>query len=313
MSAHSEMSPFGAFRPRGVLRRDCPLAPYNAWGVGGRAAWFFQPADLDDLRRFLAAAPLAARAILPLGFGSNLLVRDGGFDGIAVRLAPGLSLLRADEEGGVVAQAGVACARVSKLCATRGFEGAAFLAGIPGTIGGALAMNAGCFGGEIWPRVESIAHLTRAGEIRRSDGGEWSFSYRQVDLPPDFLFFVEASLRFAVGDDPAAQSRRARAETRELLKRRRETQPLGQKNAGSVFKNPAGDSAGRLIESCGLGGTREGGAEVSTKHANFIVNTGGARAADIENLMRRVARVVREKQGVDLAPEVRVVGEAAAE
>ena len=202
MSAHSEMSPFGAFRPRGVLRRDCPLAPYNAWGVGGRAAWFFQPADVDDLRRFLAAAPLAAGPILPLGFGSNLLVRDGGFDGVAVRLAPGLSLLRADEEGGVVAQAGVACARVSKLCATRGFEGAAFLAGIPGTIGGALAMNAGCFGGEIWPRVESITHLTRAGETRRSDGGEWSFSYRQVDLPPDFLFFVEASLRFAVGDDP---------------------------------------------------------------------------------------------------------------
>ena len=313
MSARGEMSPFGAFRPRGVLRRDCPLAPYNAWGVGGRAAWFFQPADLDDLRRFLAAAPLAAGPILPLGFGSNLLVRDGGFDGVAVRLAPGLSLLRADDEGGVVAQAGVACARVSKLCATRGFEGAAFLAGIPGTIGGRVGDERRLLRRRDLAsrRIDNASHARRRNTPQRRRRMEFLLSASR--FAARFFVFVEASLRFAVGDDRAAQSRRARAETRELLKRRRETQPLGQKNAGSVFKNPAGDSAGRLIESCGLGGAREGGAEVSTKHANFIVNTGGARAVDIENLMRRVARVVREKQGVELAPEVRVVGEAAAE
>ena len=291
---------------RGKLERDAPLARFTSWRAGGRAELLFRPADRDDLAGFVRTLP-AATPIHVLGLGSNTLVRDGGVRGaVIVMHDPGAA--RAVADGLIYAEAGVASPKVARLAARLGCEDAAFLAGVPGTLGGALAMNAGCYGGETWNHVVRVEVLGRDGRFEVRPRTDYAIGYRSVrradGTPPDGIF-TAAWLSFSPGD-----AARARARIRELLAKRIASQPLSLPNAGSVFRNPPGDHAARLIEAAGLKGHAIGGARVSELHANFIVNPGGrARASDIEALIEHVRATVRERFGVDLETEVRIVGE----
>jgi UDP-N-acetylmuramate dehydrogenase len=293
---------------RGTLTRDAPLAKYTSWRTGGRADVLYVPADRDDLALFVRQLR-ATEPLVPLGLGSNTLVRDGGIHGTVVIMHnPGAALAVAD--GLIYVDAGVACPKVARFAALHSCADAEFLAGIPGTIGGALAMNAGCYGGETWRFVARVEVLQRDGTFAVRTPDRYRIGYRSVlerdGAPPDGIF-TGAWFRFPPGDSVAA-----RARIRQLLAARIASQPLGVPNAGSVFRNPDADHAARLIESCGLKGFAIGGASVSEKHANFIVNPDGrASAADIEGLIVHVRRVVREQTGVDLEPEVRIIGERA--
>ena len=298
---------------RGMLREGEPMAKHVSWRAGGAARIFFQPVDVADLRAFLAhLAP--GMPVLFLGLGSNLLVRDGGFPGAVVlthrafgdrplvldRGTSGLSPVACS------AGAGVPAPHVARFVAKHGGGEAEWLAGVPGTVGGALAMNAGCYGGETWNYVTEVETIDRAGNLHRRSPGEYETGYRHVRLRSDAEeWFVSARLAFPAGDSAAAMAR-----IRELLARRVATQPLSQPNAGSVFRNPEGDHAARLIEACGLKGFTIGGAQVSPKHANFIVNTGPATAADLETLVDHVQATVEARTGIVLVREVRIVGEA---
>ena len=309
------------FRPaailRGIDRRDAPTAKLVSWRAGGPAARVYQPADLADLVAFLRGLP-PEEPVMFAGLGSNLLVRDGGLRGTLVLTHGALSGFAPDPRGDApagslqwVAGAGVPCPKVARQTALHGFEGAEFLAGIPGTLGGALAMNAGCYGGQTWERVVRVTLITRDGQLVERLPGEFEVGYRHVALRGRTRlgmdeWFVEATLRLPRGD-----GERARARIREFLARRIATQPLQQPNAGSVFRNPPGGHAARLIESCGLKGLQIGGARVSERHANFIVNAGGASAADIEAVIEQVHARVLGRTGVDLVREVRIVGERA--
>lgn len=302
---------------RGRLRRLVQLARYTSWRVGGPADFFFEPADLDDLCAFLRQLP-AEENILFIGLGSNLLVRDAGVRGTVIHLH-GLfdELLPAEAEDApefvlpadealLYVESGVPSPKLARFAAGLGLEGAEFLAGIPGTVGGALAMNAGCHGSETWEHVAQVLTVDRGGHLHTRTRAEFSVGYRKVEpiLPRD-EWFIAAWMHFKHGD--AADARTA---MKALLERRSATQPLHLPNAGSVFRNPSGDHAARLIESCGLKGLSIGGAQVSEKHANFIVNLGHAKACDIEALIAQVQAVVQDKTGIALEREVRIVGEA---
>ena len=286
---------------RGELRFDEPLKRYNTWRVGGPARQLYLPADADDLALFLSTLP-RSEPLLWLGLGSNLLIRDEGFAGTVILLQGRLNHL-AIEGDEVSVEAGVACAKVARACARAGLTGAAFLAGIPGTMGGALAMNAGAFGGETWRIVSAVRTIDRSGRIHQRSPLEYRVAYREVEGPAE-EWFVDCRLRLGRGDAAAEQQA-----IRALLDRRAETQPTGQPSCGSTFRNPEGDFAARLIEASGLKGYRIGGAEVSTKHANFIINTGDSTAADIEALIKHVRAEVERLQGVRLKTEVHAVGE----
>jgi len=288
---------------RGELLLAEPMSRHTTWRVGGPAARMYRPADIDDLAAFLRELP-ADEPLFFLGLGSNLLVRDGGIPGTVILTAQGMDGLTQLAPDLVRAEAGVACARVAKFCTQRGLTGAEFLAGIPGTMGGALAMNAGAFGGETWDRVAAVETIDRDGRRRTRLPADFEVAYRHVAAPPQ-EWFVAAHLRLAPGDGEAAAAR-----VKQLLAQRAATQPVGKPSCGSVFRNPPGDHAARLIEAAGLKGRARGGAVVSEKHANFIINTGNASAADIEALIGQVQATVRERFGVELQPEVRVVGEA---
>lgn len=299
------MNTAAAMKPlRGELRIDEPMARHTTWRVGGLAHRFYRPADIVDLAEFLHRLP-AGEPVFWLGLGSNLLVRDGGIRGVVIFTQGALDGLDQLDTDTVRAEAGVTCAKVARFCAKRGLVGVEFLAGIPGTLGGALAMNAGAFGGETWSRVASVETIARDGALRTRGPEDFEIGYRQVRGPAQ-EWFVAARLRLEHGDTDAATAR-----IKALLERRNETQPTGQPSCGSVFRNPPGDYAARLIETAGLKGTCIGGACVSEKHANFIINTGKASAADIEALIARVAATVEQVHGVRLRTEVRVVGEAA--
>ena len=287
---------------RGVLREREPMARHTTWRVGGPAERFYEPADCDDLAAMLRLLPVD-EPIFWLGMGSNLLVRDGGIRGTVIHTTNRLAGIQRLDENRVRVEAGVPCAKVARFCAREGLCGAEFLAGIPGTFGGALQMNAGAFGGETWTLVNEVETVDRAGMPRRRLPGDYEVSYRQVK-GPEGEWFTAAVLRLQPGDTQQGQQR-----MRELLERRNVSQPVGQANAGSVFRNPPGGFAARLIEAAGLKGSRVGGAVVSEKHANFIVNTGDATAADIETLIERVAATVNERFGVRLQREVHIVGE----
>ncbi len=291
----------GEMALRGRLRMDEPMARHTAWGVGGPAARLYEPADLEDLCAFLATRP-GDEALLWIGLGSNLLVRDGGLAGTVIKTSGMLEGLARLAPRRVRAEAGVPCAKVARFCARHDLAGAEFLAGIPGTMGGALAMNAGAFGGETWTVVRRVETLDRRGARHVRDAAEYRIGYREVRGPAG-EWFVAAELELTPADGAGALAR-----IRELLQRRDATQPLRQRSCGSVFRNPPGDHAARLIEASGLKGRRIGGAIVSPKHANFIVNTGGATAGDIEALMGEVVATVAHRQGVTLVPEVHVIG-----
>ncbi len=289
---------------RGELREQEPMARHVTWRAGGPARLWYRPADLEDLRRFLAHLP-EEMPVVWVGLGSNLLVRDGGFPGAVISLQGALDGMRRLEGARVEAQAGASCARLARFCGREGLVGAEFLAGIPGTLGGALAMNAGAFGGETWPLVEEVTTLDRRGNLHCRPPGEYRVGYRQVEGPAE-EWFVAAVLRLEPGDAEAAQAR-----IRELLELRNRSQPIGRPSCGSVFRNPPGEHAARLIEAAGLKGVARGAARVSGKHANFIINEGGATAAEIEGLMEEVRARVEERFAIRLEPEVRIIGEHA--
>ncbi|MCG6874182.1 MAG: UDP-N-acetylmuramate dehydrogenase [Betaproteobacteria bacterium] len=297
----------GADGLRGRLLREEPMARHVSWRAGGRAKRAYRPADLADLAAFLRSLP-AAEPVCFVGLGSNLLVRDGGFAGTVILLHSTHGSLRVEGEV-VFADAGVASPKVARLAATHGLEGAEFLAGIPGTVGGALAMNAGCYGSETWDCVERVRMIDRAGDLVERPREDFEIGYRHAALRHGRLgedaWFVGGWFRFQPGSET-----RARARIRELLARRVASQPLNLPNAGSVFRNPPQGYAAQLIEACGLKGYAIGGASISEKHANFIVNPkGGASAADIEALIAHARETVRAKFGVDLIVEVRIIGD----
>lgn len=288
---------------RGQLLTKEPMSRHTSWRVGGPADRLYIPADLDDLAAFLAQVE-AQEALHWVGLGSNLLVRDGGVRGTVIMTSGALNGLGVLRPGMVRAEAGVAGAKVARFCAERELVGAEFLAGIPGTVGGALAMNAGAFGGETWNIVEAVETIDRHGQRRTRKSSDYKIDYRKV-AGPQGEWFVAAHFRLNAGD--ASQGKTL---IKSLLAKRGATQPTQLPNAGSVFKNPPADHAARLIEASGLKGACEGKACVSELHANFIVNQGGATAADIEHLISRIQATVENLHGVTLEPEVRVIGEA---
>ena len=295
-----------AGRLRGTHRQDEPMAKHVSWRAGGRARLFYQPADVADLCEFLRTLG-GSTPILFVGLGSNLLVRDGGFNGAVVFTHHALTGIEARGPLTFRAAAGVPAPHLARFVAKHGGAGAEWMAGVPGTIGGALAMNAGCYGGETWSYVESVETVDRNGDLHERPPGEFEVGYRHLrDKLNREDWFVAGTFRFDAGDEKAAMAR-----MRELLAKRVATQPLSQPNAGSVFRNPPNDHAARLIEACGLKGFTVGGAQVSPKHANFIVNVGGATAADIEAVIDHVQATVAARAGVGLIREVRIVGERA--
>ncbi len=289
---------------RGTLLLDEPMAEHTSWRIGGPADRFYKPADVDDLQAFLAQLP-AAEPLYWLGLGSNLLVRDGGIRGTVICTTGVLDTLTVDASGQVYAGAGVTCAKVARFCARQGLQAAEFLAGIPGTMGGALAMNAGAFGGETWELVARAETMDRHGVRRVRAREEFTVAYRQVKMPAG-EWFIGAWLRLDArsGSEAAGKDR-----IKQLLEQRNRTQPTSQPSAGSTFRNPPGDYAARLIEACGLKGRCVGKACISEKHANFIINTGGALASEVEQLMALAAQEVKNKFGVELIREVHIVGE----
>lgn len=288
------------------LRHDEPMSRHVSWRAGGRARQFFQPEGVESLRAFLARLP-ADEEVLFVGLGSNLLVRDGGFDGTVIFTHHALTGIATTGEREFRAGAGVPAPHLARYVAKHGGAGAEWMAGVPGTVGGALAMNAGCYGGETWNHVRSVEVIDRRGNLHVRTRADYEIGYRHVaPVPPRDEWFVSGTFAFAPGDEAASM-----AAMKQLLSKRVASQPLNQPNAGSVFRNPPGDHAARLIESCGLKGHAIGGAQVSPKHANFIVNTGTASAADIEALVDHVQATVYGRTGVELVREVRIVGNAA--
>jgi UDP-N-acetylmuramate dehydrogenase len=290
----------------GRMLVDEPLARHTSWRVGGPADYLYIPADKTDLVGYLRRVP-DDEPLMFLGLGSNLLVRDGGIRGTVIGLQGALGEFQVHENrdnGAVIyAEAGVPCAQLARFTAKLGLTGGEFFAGIPGTVGGALAMNAGAFGGETWGQVLQVETIDRHGNLRVRTPADYVIGYRSVSRP-DAEWFTAAFLQFE-----RDSSRMAEARIKELLNKRGSTQPIGVYSCGSVFRNPAGDFAARLIEAAGLKGCRIGGATVSEKHANFIVNDGTASALHIEQLIQHVRHSVEEKTGVLLQPEVLIVGE----
>ena len=292
---------------RGELRLNEPMAKHVSWRAGGMAEQLYIPADVADMAVYLNNLP-ADMPVYCIGLGSNLLVRDGGVRGAVILLHGALREIRLEskqESSGVIyAEAGVAAPKLARFSAGHDLVGAEFMAGIPGTVGGALAMNAGCYGSETWLIASSALTINRQGQLRKRERIEYELDYRHVALrESNEEWFVGGWFELQTGDGTASKQ-----VIKDLLQRRIASQPLGQPNAGSVFRNPPGDFAARLIESCGLKGKLLGGAQVSTKHANFIVNAGQASAADIEDLIDLVATTVAEQCGVTLQREVRVIG-----
>lgn len=287
---------------RGELREQEPMSRHTSWKTGGAAEYFYVPADMEDLSAFMSSLP-NDMSVIWVGLGSNLLVRDGGLSGVVVSVVGVLNELECINKNELKIGAGVTCAKAARFAAKQGLAGIEFLASIPGSIGGALAMNAGAYGGEIWRYVKQVETINRKGERQFYSRDQFEIGYRSVSLADD-EWFVACTLQLEVSNTEEIEKR-----IKQILSERAEAQPLGQYSCGSVFRNPENDHAARLIDSCGLKGAQVGGAVVSEKHANFIINTGHATSLEIENLIELVQSTVLEKCGVKLIPEVRVIGE----
>jgi UDP-N-acetylmuramate dehydrogenase len=292
----------GNYTVRGTLRFNEPMARHTSWRAGGVVDEYFAPVDLEDLCYYMSNIE-PWRPVLWLGLGSNLLVRDGGFRGVVIAYSGALNNIELIADGMIAVEAGVPCAKVAKHSAKSGFTGAEFLAGIPGSMGGALAMNAGAFGNETWNIVSRVKTLSRDGVIKQRRTNELVIGYRSVQLPEE-EWFVSAELKLMPDPDHHADQI-----IKEYLGRRSATQPMGLPSCGSVFRNPPNNYAAQLIEQCDLKGKRIGDAVISDKHANFIINLGNASADDIETLIKHTQRIVSRTFNINLEPEVRIVGE----
>ena len=290
---------------RGKLLFNESLSRYNTWGVGGQAQCIFHPADIEDLSHFLANTDSDV-PLTWLGLGSNVLIRDGGIKGVVIITQTGLKQIRFDGEQSVYAQAGAACAKLARASVSKSLVGVEFMAGIPGTIGGALAMNAGAFGGQTWQNVSHVEVINRRGEIATRAVDEYEYGYRYVKSFED-EWFVGASFNLDL-DELGTKV----VSIKELLAQRSQSQPIGKKNCGSVFKNPQQGHAAQLIEQCGLKGFAIGGACVSNKHANFIINENQATAEDIEQIIKHVQETVKQQCNIDLLTEVKLLGDKGA-
>lgn len=293
----------------GEWRTNEPMSRHVTWRAGGVAQGWYRPLDRADLINFLQAR-VSDQPLYPLGLGSNTLVRDKGLKATIVSLHGALMSvsIKCTAEGiWLDTEAGVPVPKIAKLVEQNGLTGAEFLAGIPGTVGGALAMNAGCYGSETWAYIISVTTVNQAGIVRRRTPADYHIGYRSVVLREELgdrdEWFIGAQWFFS------REEKRGQARMRDMLEQRLAQQPLGQANAGSVFRNPEGDHAARLIEVCGLKGYHIGSAQVSWKHANFIINRSGASAAEIERLIFRVQERVACRFGIKLHPEVRIIGE----
>ena len=286
---------------QGTLLMNESMARYNSWRIGGKADRLYIPSSLDDLSAFLQSLD-AEEPVNFVGLGSNLLVRDDGVRGTVVVLHNALNRLQM--EGNLIyADAGVTCAKLARFTAKQAKQGGEFWAGIPGTVGGALSMNAGCHGGETWDSVHRVLTIDLKGTVHERNATEFVVTYRHVEMPVVNEWYVGAWFNLAVGDPEVSEQK-----IKTLLAKRLETQPLNLPNAGSTFRNPEGDYAARLVEACGLKGHMIGGAQISEKHANFIVNLGNATAHDIEQLIDLMRDQVKEKFGISLQQEVHVLG-----
>jgi len=280
---------------------DEPMSKHTSWRLGGPADRYYVPTDLADLQNFLAQLE-AEIEILWVGLGSNLLVRDGGFRGVVIAPLNSLREMHLDPDGLLYVESGISCAKLAKFCQKQGLEGADFFAGIPGTVGGALAMNAGAFGGETWAVVAQVVMIDRVGNLIERSPAEFDVDYRHVGLPRQEWF---AAARFRLATRAPGES----SNIRELLRQRNATQPIGLPSCGSVFKNPPGKYAAQLIETAGLKGYCLGTACVSDKHANFIISGSDTTAKDVEALIIYIRQTIAARFGVDLETEVRIVGE----
>ncbi|WP_446812166.1 UDP-N-acetylmuramate dehydrogenase [Methylomonas sp. 2BW1-5-20] len=289
---------------KGTLLNNEPLAKYTSWRVGGPAQHLYIPENKADLIEFIAGLP-AGEPLYWMGLGSNLLVRDGGIRGTVINTRGRLKEMYLTDSERVYVEAGVPCAHVARFCADLGLTGAEFLAGIPGTMGGALKMNAGAFGGETWSIVEKVEMINPRGDVTQRDHHEFEVAYRSVKGLAD-EWFLSAQLKLSKGNSEASQQH-----IKALLEKRNASQPTNKPTCGSVFKNPPGDYAARLIEACGLKGFAIGGAVVSEKHANFIENRGNASSEDIEALIEHIQTQVQTQFGISLHTEVCRVGEKA--
>lgn len=287
---------------RGAIKSNEPMEKHTSWRVGGQADCYFSPADVDDLCSFLKQIP-EDESLLWLGFGSNILIRDGGLKGTVIALSKGINDLYIYDDMHIHVGAGVACAKVARMSVKADLSGGEFLAGIPGTMGGALAMNAGAFGEETWDIVSSVETVNRQGQCMKRMVSDFAIAYRHVNVPKD-EWFISVELLLSDDKDAHGQER-----IRSLLHQRAKSQPIGKASCGSVFRNPKNDYAARLIEISGLKGLSIGNAKVSEHHANFIINSGSASAEDIEALMLMIQRQVKLDHGVELVPEVKIVGE----
>ena len=289
---------------RGKLTADAPLAPLVWFKTGGPAQWLFEPKDLSDLQNFLRSLP-ADIIVWPLGLGSNLIIRDGGKGGVTIRLGKAFSgiTLHSDDPEMIVSGAGAPGISAASFARDNGLAGTEFLRGIPGTIGGAVRMNAGAYGREMCDILVSADVVLRDGSLQTVSLDDMGYSYRHSNLPEDAIV-ISATLRASPGDKDAIT-----AEMKRIADEREASQPLRTKTGGSTFKNPDGHKAWQLVDEAGCRGLKMGQAQVSEKHCNFLLNLGGATSADIEALGDEVRRRVKEHSGVELHWEIQRVGD----
>lgn len=289
-----------------VVLNNEPMSRHTSWRTGGVAKHYVQAKSLAELAAYISTLP-EEEELLWLGLGSNTLVRDAGFNGTVIATQGVMTQIELIDDATVYVGAGVASAKLARFCSKQHLTGAEFFAGIPGLVGGALAMNAGAFGGETWPLVKAVETINRNGEIKKRSASEFEYGYRHVKGCNN-EWFVSATLQL-----DRQQAKNNTIEIKHLLAKRAASQPTGVASCGSVFRNPEAGFAAQMIESCGLKGYRIGGAVVSQKHANFIINDNQATAADIEALIKFVQKTVQEKHNVLLQAEVKIVGEKISE
>ncbi|WP_343521301.1 UDP-N-acetylmuramate dehydrogenase [Sphingomonas sp.] len=286
---------------RGKLTADAPLAPLVWFKSGGNAQWLFEPADVEDLSDFMAGLDPEV-PVMALGLGSNLIVRDGGVPGVVVRLGKPFARVEAMNATTVLAGGGASGILVSSVARDNGIAGLEFLRSIPGTVGGFVRMNGGAYGGELADVLGAAFVVLRSGEQIELSAADLHYSYRHSELPPGAIV-VDAVLHGEPGEPAAIQ-----AEMDRIAAAREESQPLRSKTGGSTFKNPPGDKAWRLVDAAGCRGLRKGGAQVSEKHTNFLLNLGDATSADIEGLGEEVRARVKASSGIELEWEIQRVG-----